>query len=398
MIDSPVPFADAELFFSRTDTHGVIRAGNTVFRRVSGFDWDELIGRPHQIVRHPHMPRGVFWLLWDTIQRGEPIGAYVKNRAKDGRYYWVFAIVTPVEGGFLSVRLRPESAIFALVEREYAALAVREAGEELAPADSAALLLARLHALGFPDYSTFAAAALTEELLARAPRMNARADDRLRAFPQLQGAANRLRDQAMAISASHHRYTTIPVNLQIQSATLGGAGAPLAAIARYYQMIAERMKAAMDSFCGAAAEVQRSVAQGMFLTGVALVQAEMSALFREEGDGDGTTDLAAERALLDAQSRQYERLSLDGLIAISRQAERFRSICADMDRLTAGVQVTAVMAEIETAGVAGGRQRLAGLLTELKGFQTSLADAFTALSQHSREVKDRSAALLQAAA
>ncbi len=47
------------------------------------------------------MPRAVFWLLWDTIEKGEPVGAYVKNKAKDGRYYWVFAIVTPIEGGYL---------------------------------------------------------------------------------------------------------------------------------------------------------------------------------------------------------------------------------------------------------------------------------------------------------
>ncbi|HPE46849.1 MAG TPA: PAS domain-containing protein [Hyphomonas sp.] len=89
-----------ELFFSRTDESGIIKFGNSVFQRVSVYEWDELLNKPHKIIRNPDTPRAVFRLLWDSIKSGSPIGAYVKNRAKDGRYYWVFAIVTPVEGGY----------------------------------------------------------------------------------------------------------------------------------------------------------------------------------------------------------------------------------------------------------------------------------------------------------
>lgn len=96
IVDVEVPFTFEELFFSRTNWRGVILAGNSVFQRVSLYSWDELIQKPHNVIRHPDMPKGVFWLLWDTIKKGEPVGAYVKNRAKDGRYYWVFAIVTPI--------------------------------------------------------------------------------------------------------------------------------------------------------------------------------------------------------------------------------------------------------------------------------------------------------------
>ena len=121
-VDEEVPFIFDELFFSRTDGRGVILAGNSVFQRVSHYSWNELIKKPHNVIRHPDMPKGVFWLLWDTIKRGDPVGAYVKNRAKDGRYYWVFAIITPVEGGYLSVRLKPSSDLFAVVAQEYKSL------------------------------------------------------------------------------------------------------------------------------------------------------------------------------------------------------------------------------------------------------------------------------------
>ena len=89
------PFGLGEVFFSRTDQRGVIKTGNYVFKRVSNYEWEELIGAPHKIIRHPDMPKAVFWLLWDAIAKGKPVGAYVKNRAKDGLHYWVYACVVP---------------------------------------------------------------------------------------------------------------------------------------------------------------------------------------------------------------------------------------------------------------------------------------------------------------
>lgn len=88
-------FGDEELIVSKTDAKGRILYANDVFVRVSGYHEHELIGAPHSILRHPDMPRCVFWLLWETIAKGEEIFAYVKNMAKSGDFYWVFAHVTP---------------------------------------------------------------------------------------------------------------------------------------------------------------------------------------------------------------------------------------------------------------------------------------------------------------
>ncbi len=84
-----------EIIVSKTDLKGRITYANHVFIRVSGFSEEELLGRPHSIIRHPSMPRCVFKLLWDTIQSGEEIFAYVINMAKNGDHYWVLAHVTP---------------------------------------------------------------------------------------------------------------------------------------------------------------------------------------------------------------------------------------------------------------------------------------------------------------
>jgi PAS domain S-box-containing protein len=88
-------FDPSELIVSKTDLKGRITYANKVFCKVAGFTEAELVGQPHSIIRHPDMPRAVFKLLWDTLLGGQEIFAYVKNMARTGDFYWVFAHVTP---------------------------------------------------------------------------------------------------------------------------------------------------------------------------------------------------------------------------------------------------------------------------------------------------------------
>jgi len=88
-------FADHEIIVSKTDTRGVITYANDVFLRVAGYTEEQVLGQPHNCIRHPDMPRCVFALLWDTIKSGQEIFAYVLNLAQNGDHYWVFAHVTP---------------------------------------------------------------------------------------------------------------------------------------------------------------------------------------------------------------------------------------------------------------------------------------------------------------
>ena len=88
-------FNEDDIIVSKTDLKGRITYANKVFLDICGYSEAELMGQPHSIIRHPDMPRAVFKLLWDTIQEGREIFAYVKNMAKCGDFYWVFAHVTP---------------------------------------------------------------------------------------------------------------------------------------------------------------------------------------------------------------------------------------------------------------------------------------------------------------
>jgi len=89
-IDEEIELDPKRYIVSETDSKGKITYVNDYFCEVSGYSPDELMAKPHSIVRHPDMPKVVFKLLWETISQGKNINAVVKNLAKDGRYYWIF--------------------------------------------------------------------------------------------------------------------------------------------------------------------------------------------------------------------------------------------------------------------------------------------------------------------
>ncbi|TCZ55256.1 methyl-accepting chemotaxis protein [Roseicella aquatilis] len=124
---------DGAQLVSETDLGGRITFANDTFVAVSGFGREELIGAPHNIVRHPDMPKQAFADLWATVKAGMPWEGLVKNRSKDGGFYWVHANVTPVieDGqlrGYISIRSKPGREAVARAEALYADIRAGRAG------------------------------------------------------------------------------------------------------------------------------------------------------------------------------------------------------------------------------------------------------------------------------
>ena len=116
---------DGAFIVSTTDARGVITYVNDEFIRLSGFSRDELMDQPHNLVRHPDMPAGAFKDLWDTVQAGRPWHGMVKNRCKNGDFYWVDANVTPMVErgrieGYVSIRSKPSRSQIREAARIYA--------------------------------------------------------------------------------------------------------------------------------------------------------------------------------------------------------------------------------------------------------------------------------------
>lgn len=110
-----VEMTDGDLLVSKTDTGGRITFVNDAFTAISGFSEQELLGAPHNLIRHPDMPKEAFADLWATVKAGRPWEGLVKNRCKNGDHYWVRANVTPlVENGqvtgYISIRSKPSRA------------------------------------------------------------------------------------------------------------------------------------------------------------------------------------------------------------------------------------------------------------------------------------------------
>lgn len=120
-------FKTDQKLISTTDVKGNITHCNDVFVTISGYSRDELIGQPHNLVRHPDMPEAAFKVMWEHLKAGRPWMGLVKNRCKSGDYYWVNAYVTPVTEngrtiGYESVRTCPARQDVARAEKVYAAI------------------------------------------------------------------------------------------------------------------------------------------------------------------------------------------------------------------------------------------------------------------------------------
>lgn len=126
-------FDQNEFIVSKTDLKGRITYANQVFLRTSGYSESELLGAPHNIIRHPDMPRSVFKFLWDTIMAGEEVFAYVVNLCKGGDHYWVLAHVTPTFNArgdivaYHSARRVPTREAISKVKPLYSSILVEEA-------------------------------------------------------------------------------------------------------------------------------------------------------------------------------------------------------------------------------------------------------------------------------
>ena len=121
-----------DFIVSKTDLKGKITYCNEIFMQMANLPESELLGKPHNIVRHPDMPKVVFKLLWDYVQKGDEIFAYVKNLSADGSFYWVYANVTPSYDnnsniiGYYSVRIKPSPKALEVIKPLYEKLKMLE--------------------------------------------------------------------------------------------------------------------------------------------------------------------------------------------------------------------------------------------------------------------------------
>lgn len=392
------PFEVDEIFFSRTDKRGVIQAANYTFKRVSGYEWDELLGAPHKLVRHPDMPKGVFWLFWEALNSGQPIGAYVKNRAKDGLFYWVFAVTMPFQDGFLSVRIKPTGEMLGVIEKEYEALRKAEAEDGITPEESAALLLQRVQALGYEDYQTFASDALMQELFARDVAMGEKSTSDVSMFTNMLGVADALQNETEALSNGFEAISTVPTNMRIIAARLEPSGGAVSSLAQNYWEMSEEMSRWFKDFVNGSnskfSTIRSTLVSSRFLFGLSRVLNETSVKFSSERRSLGGIDNAEEKNHMNKMAAHFSEQADSGLRLVAHEAEQILRAISMMRRFTLGLSSTRVMCNIESARLPSGGGSLIDVIKQLEVFQKNLGRQMDEIEAQSHAIQEYTQTLL----
>ncbi len=376
-----------ELFFSRTDRKGIIRSGNEVFVRVSGYPRDELVGQAHNMVRHPDMPRALFRVFWERLQAGAGVTAYVKNRAEDGSYYWVLATADAVGDGFVSVRTKPASPLFATAKAMYAdVLAVEkqvEGGDvrrRKAAIDAGVERLNELlAAAGYEDYHAFIRAALPAEDDARQALLGASVRERLGTPPpgadralagvlaaccgtqevlddvasKLEGYAvmhDTLAPKSAYVNELADNIRLFSLNALLGATRLGSRGAALGAVAEIMRARSHTAGPVTDALGADIASAVNVLEALDYRVALSRLQSEMMMVFvrelisRADRDGDAATDLQVLASGLDAGVRRLAA-SLEELgrylKGITHHAGRLRSELNLLSRLEVNGRIEA---------------------------------------------------------
>ncbi|SMX38414.1 PAS domain-containing protein [Maliponia aquimaris] len=391
-------FKLSETFYSRTDARGVILAGNDVFQRVAGHDWDRLIGAPHKLIRHPDMPKGVFHLMWERIKQGKPTGAYIKNRRACGRFYWVFALVSPTGEGYISTRIKPTSPLRDAVEEQYAALLRREQDEGLTPAQSAAALETWVRDRGFGSYDTFQSHALASEFEARARQLGLPLDPMLKRFVDMSRAIAQVSDETGCMTEAFKSIRTVPMNMRIIASRLENAGGPISAISVNYSQMLEEMTAWVGKFIEGGdcvfAQIRDAILTGQFLAFSEAVEQEMMASFRKPGDSyPDSVDLARETAEVSGHATRFHEQTVTSLRAVQRGAQRFAGSVLDMKRYVTGLSSTRMMCKIESATLSSSGTALSGIVEQLDNCQDEIEARLARIEELNAVIQNNTAML-----
>jgi PAS domain S-box-containing protein len=246
-----------ELICTQTDLEGIIQYGNPTFSSITGYAESELSQNPHSIIRHPDMPKTIFKLFWDYyLKEGKPVVAYIKNRAKSGRYYWALVMVFPVSDGFISIQIKPQTELSTLIKECYKKLVLNEARTDDFNANHSCLH-EQLKLLGYNSYTEFMIHILNLELVKR-HELLCQKDNKKKKFesesvpfmvlPTLVEFVQKLTEVEKILQETFSQIDLISKNMLIRTIHLGKIARTAATVSENLQLITGEMRAGSTTF------------------------------------------------------------------------------------------------------------------------------------------------------
>lgn len=424
MSEQESPFDLKELFFSKTNLKGIIESGNAVFIRVSEYSEEELLKRPHNIIRHGDMPRSVFKLFWNFLKEGKPIAAYVKNKSKKGRHYWVFAMAFPMTDGYLSIRLKPTSSVFLKTQDLYKEVLALEA-DGCSMEEGIEFIMQDLRRLGFSSYEEFMRSALIEEIVSRdgvlkQSEVKESHEKETSVFPAsigelidlVAGSTTTARNsftktrvlsekmgdlvkESQAIIKTCIDVKCVTVNLTISSAKLGDLGKPLSIVSNNLEKLTGEISQSSQQFEKIFNTFEKSVFEMCFSIATSRFQIEMMKHLTDE-------IIQARTESGELSQTQREGLFLNCLLLQKLIVESFGSVTAtsadlvrtnksllasieSLSKVINGMGVIHVVGKIEMARTGSTSDSLVSRLNEMAELTQVFKKALKNLEQECRE-------------
>lgn len=376
--DVETAFECNEMFFSRTDSKGILVEVNEVFVRISGYSQDELLGKPHNWIRHPDMPRALFKILWDTLKRGESIAAYVKNLSADGSNYWVLASVFPSDAGYISIRIKPHSPFLAQIKTLYGQMLEVEKNNTIEASEK--FLMDALSKQHFDSYQKFAIKAAEAELDVRRQLMNesegAGSDSLMKALHSFQkintdlSVLCELKDKIEKIGNSmRENYQIIKyvgVNMHIGAEHLGDKAVTIGVIAKTFQTWAYDVFLYASETTEAVTNMVKAIDSSAFLIANSRFKIEMIAFEKS---------LAIEESLKASRMKVFGGFSLESLVDIRKEVSTIlsyghsvESTIAKLREAISALHIIRQNGRIEMASMALESDTLHSEFNEMKNF------------------------------
>lgn len=353
-----------ELFFSTTDKKGLIGSFNQIFVRVSEFSKAELSHSPHNMIRHPDMPKAVFKLLWSEISKGNPLCAYVKNMSKSGKYYWVYAMAFPIEDGYLSIRLKPSTALLPQVEGLYKKmLAIEKSKTDKNEGIEAATehLVETLKSLGFQNYKEFMEFSLVEELNSReltldktknsithnlisghnqnskSNQLNSvvlkcykNATDVFNTVVRFDDSVKIFKDISTKIKHTSLEASLFTINLSISADKLGQTGQVLSVVSTGFSNLAAEIEQGVTVLLKTLENLISEHKNMKFLAAISKFQIEMLAYFMKDMQHTTSEDTEADDKTFYKNSMHLKNLVEQNIVEIEKQIQNFRDTFANL--------------------------------------------------------------------
>ena len=382
-----VPFETSQMFYSRTDKRGIIKAGNSVFQTISGFEWAQLLGAPHRIVRNYDTPRAIFRVMWGLIEGNSVAVAYVRNKTADGRGYWVLAMVLPTADGYLSIRIKPTSPLFAHIKDIYRGLSAAEQGESLNVEDSEIRLLGDLSALGYPSYEAFHKTALLVEFRARSSAMSPKLKGYFSDIDRIKKGLQAIQSAQVDLLAAVESLRDLPTNMRIVASRLEPSGGPLSAMSDIYNSTSSVLFQEITDFALGQTSISKRMDEAFekacFFKAVTLLVEEVMAKTVQDDLQAHGVDQSVEMSFLGGVLAQYGAIERETLQIAERLAQDLNRAAYDLRRSMLGLDTIRVMGLVESGRLGSEGSRIGATMEQIGGCHSAIIALLQSIKDNS---------------